>query len=547
MPSARAADGYGCLMQRGWCSTCQALFRSGFARCPLHGTELVVSDADPLVGTVFADRYVIEDVLGEGGLGRVYRARHLRMSRRYAVKVPFGDVAFDAMVRERFLREAEIVSRLEHPNIVAVVDVGETEAGLAYMAMDLAEGPTLSSVIEAGPLPTEGIRRIAIGIANGLAHAHERGVIHRDLKPDNVILAADDDVHIVDFGIAALRDGATRPRLTTEGTIIGTLEYMAPEQTMGMSVDERTDLFALGVMIYEMASGLLPFTGAAIEVAMQQATCAPPRIAERAPHVEVDPRIEELALQLMAKNPADRPASASVVVALLRAGVSPTAETESMPAVDEPALAPSPLPLAMLSPSPSPSRSRRGALFLSIALAPVVAFATWAAVRSIRASNVELVRPADAAMRGTPPTPRVSAPPTRAVAPDVPPTMVPPKTDPATTPPAIDGTPSSRTASQRRSKSPPPARIAEPTRPPPSMLEPIAPRATAPATAKTLTDLYRTVGDTLVRFRAKHGDDAARPYLDRYEAIDYLSATRHTELREQALAQLRTLDRDLRR
>ncbi len=281
---------------------------------------MVAATDDPLLGQTLGGRYVIEALIGEGGLGRVYRARHVKISRRYAVKVPFGDVSGDDRLRLRFAREAEAASRLDHPNLVGVLDVGETEAGLLYLVMDFVDGVSLGEMIDDGPMAASVAANLVGQIAAGLIQAHERGLIHRDLKPENVLVVAGDDgpvVRIVDFGIAIL--GADEhSRVTTQGVVLGTPQYMAPEQASADPLDARTDLFALGVILYELLAGVIPFDGAGIEIARQHLVLTPPAIAERVPGLVVDPVLESLAFWLMAKKPADRPASAAVVVEVLR-------------------------------------------------------------------------------------------------------------------------------------------------------------------------------------------------------------------------------------
>jgi serine/threonine-protein kinase len=295
------------------CPTCLATFRTRFDRCPTDGTALVVG-RDPLIGTVLAGRYLIEAQLGQGGLGRVYRARHVRMSRRFAVKVLFGEVAADPSLRARFASEAEAAGRLSHPNVAAVVDVGESDAGLVYLAMELADGPALSSLHDRGPLPVDRALALLAQIADGLAHAHERGLVHRDLKPCNIVLDGD-RLRIVDFGIALVRDGSAGPRLTACGMVVGTLEYMAPEQALGEPVDHRVDLYALGVIAYEMLAGTAPFSGGPFEIVQQHITMD-------APALHLDPEIDALVASLLAKDPVARPPSARSVseqIARLRA------------------------------------------------------------------------------------------------------------------------------------------------------------------------------------------------------------------------------------
>jgi serine/threonine protein kinase len=303
------------------CPHCHAVFRTAFQRCPLDGYVLEELSGDPLAGSSFADRYVIEECVGEGGMGRVYRARHQRMSRLFAVKVLFGDHAADTKMRQRLAREAEAASRLSHPNVISVVDFGETEAGLLYLVMDYIDGPTLAQVVEReAPLQRERVIRIARDCARGLAHAHSKGLIHRDFKADNVLITEDSGeevAKIVDFGIAMLNEPSKSRKLTTEGMVLGTPAVMAPEQAVGEKVDHRTDLFSLGIVMYEMMAGVLPFDGSPLEIARQNLASRVPRIADRVPGLWVDPELEALAVSLMAKRPEDRPQRAKDVLKAL--------------------------------------------------------------------------------------------------------------------------------------------------------------------------------------------------------------------------------------
>ncbi len=384
------------------CPQCKAVFRGGFPRCPRDGSPLHALTRDPLVDTVLADRYHVESLIGEGGLGRVYRARHVRMSRRYALKVPFGDLAYDAKVRTRFANEAEATSRLRHPNVIGVVDVGETPEGLLYMAMDLAEGTSLAAVIDRdGPMPADRVRRIALQLARGLEHAHERGLVHRDLKPENIILEPAEDgeaVRIVDFGIAILRDASGSPtnKLTTEGIVLGTPHYMAPEQAIAGDIDHRVDIFALGLILYEMLAGTLPFTGTPVEVARQNLSAEPPRIAARVPGLVVDPALEAIAFRMLAKQPAARPQHLREVIGLLEAsarepervlamlGAVTVGAGEAAPAPGVARTAPEAAPVVADAAvaAPPPARGRRGvAVAAAIAALLLGGVALWLATR----------------------------------------------------------------------------------------------------------------------------------------------------------------------
>ena len=267
-------------------------------------------DGDPLIGTTLDGRYSILECIGEGGMGRVYRAVHTRMSRKYAVKVLFGDLAGDKRMRSRFSREAEAVSRLEHPNVISVVDFGESESGLLYLVMDLAEGLPLSEVIEQrAPMPEDEIIMILAKLCQGLGHAHARGLIHRDFKGENVILVEEEGEwvpKILDFGICMMVEqnpGATM--LTSDGIVIGTPAMMSPEQATGDIVDHRSDQFSLGIVLYQMLTGKMPFDGSPIDMARQNLYATMPSVKERA-GIDCHSNLEEISFKLSAKKPENR-------------------------------------------------------------------------------------------------------------------------------------------------------------------------------------------------------------------------------------------------
>ncbi|MDQ3365916.1 MAG: serine/threonine protein kinase, partial [Myxococcota bacterium] len=281
--------------------------------------------ADRLIGQVLANRYQIEHKLGEGAMGTVFKARHVKVGRPFAVKVLHPKLLEDHKVAQRFEREAELAGRLHHPNVIGVVDVGETADGLRYMVMDFAEGKDLGELLEEAPMTPARIIQLTRQLLEGLYHAHEAGLIHRDFKPENVIVELDDHgtevPRIVDFGIAILRDAgdssSTPGRLTTNGLVLGTPHYMAPEQAVADPIDHRIDLFALGIVIYEMLCGKLPFDGSGVEVARANLLLDPPPMAVRVPHLEVDPLLEAYARRLMAKQRDVRPATAKAARELL--------------------------------------------------------------------------------------------------------------------------------------------------------------------------------------------------------------------------------------
>ena len=279
---------------------------------------------DALIGEVLASRYRIEARLGGGGMGTVYRARHVKVGRPFAVKVMHRSLLADDRSRRRFQREAELAGTLRHANVVAVVDVGETPQGDRYIVMEFADGPPLTQLIEQGPIPGARMLRIAQQLCDGLEHAHERGMIHRDFKPDNIIVERDRDgaetPRIVDFGIAILRDepeGGKHERLTTGGVVLGTPHCMAPEHACGEPIDHRIDLFALGVICFEMLTGRPPFDGDGVTVARANMMMETPPMGVRVPYLDVDPLLEAFTRKLMMKSRDARPPTAKAARDLL--------------------------------------------------------------------------------------------------------------------------------------------------------------------------------------------------------------------------------------
>ncbi|MEO5618199.1 MAG: serine/threonine-protein kinase, partial [Candidatus Eisenbacteria bacterium] len=263
--------------------------------------------------------YQILGSLGSGGMGEVYRARDLHLERDVAIKVLPADLFADADARRRFRREALSLSRLQHPNIAVVHDFSE-DRGTPYLVMELIEGETLQARLQRGPLPEPEVRRLGAQIASALAAAHESGVVHRDLKPGNIMLAARGDAKVLDFGLAkqlaAEEAGSTAGTLTVTDALVGTLPYMAPEQLLGRPADGRTDMFSLGAVLHEMATGVRPFRG---ETAMALGSAilheGPVPIRSLVPTCSMS--LEATILHCLEKRPEDRFGSAAEVVAAL--------------------------------------------------------------------------------------------------------------------------------------------------------------------------------------------------------------------------------------
>jgi tetratricopeptide (TPR) repeat protein len=256
-----------------------------------------------MIGALLNDRYRLEAELGQGGMGVVYRAHDSLLDRDVAVKV-LSESAPDTESGVQFLREARAAATLNHPNIVTVHDVGEADS-LPFIVMELVEGPSLH---EQPPTGHERILIVAQQICAALQHAHAHGVIHRDLKPENVLITTSGSAKLVDFGLAR----SVASRTTTEGVIVGTVLYLAPELALGEEFDGRADLYALGVMLYELTTGELPFTAADAFAVISQHLYAPV-VPPRARNPDIPVTLDRLIVQLLSKTPSERPASATEV------------------------------------------------------------------------------------------------------------------------------------------------------------------------------------------------------------------------------------------
>jgi serine/threonine-protein kinase len=302
--------------------------------CFVEGSDLVALP-DPRLGTLIAGRYVIEEVVGEGGMATVYRARHKLTDKQVAVKVMNPLLATDPVVRERFRREARSAQKLAHPNIIEIFDQGDTEDGTAYLVMELLQGESLAVVIAKGPLDVDRAINIMIQIARGVARAHDLEIIHRDIKPENIFLTRRDDgsdlVKVLDFGIAKSRQDS---RLTNQGELFGTPQYMAPERILGKDAGGPSDIYALGVVFFEMLTGELPFNAPDIATFFVKHMEEPPP-AVRSLNQRVPEKLDELVLRMLAKTAIDRPVDAHRVhqdlleIARTREGIAPPPSAEA--------------------------------------------------------------------------------------------------------------------------------------------------------------------------------------------------------------------------
>ena len=381
---------------------------------------------DPWIGQVLAERYRIDARLGDGGMGTVYRGHHLALDRPVAVKLLHARLTRDASVAKRFDREALAASKLDHPNCVRMLDAGSADNGTKYLVMELLEGRELHTPGE-GPVPLARAAALVVQILRALEHAHRRGLVHRDLKPENVFIVRDDDggelVKLVDFGIVKLLGGdANAEALTRAGLVFGTPRYMSPEQVAGGKIDERADLYAVGVILHQLLAGTPPFDADEPGILLRMHLVAdPPTLPD-----DVPAPVRDVVAKLLAKSPKDRPASAREARELLEAAlvVTPDARAGAFAASSDASLrtAAAPLPpsgvwktvIAAPAPVAAPPRRREsntaGLVVAFVIMAIVIG---WAILR-VRACASS--PPAD-----VPAAPTIAPPPVAPVEPVPPP------------------------------------------------------------------------------------------------------------------------------
>jgi eukaryotic-like serine/threonine-protein kinase len=408
------------------CPQCGSEYETGDRFCPKDGTSLRPKAAgDPLIGRVIADRYLVLARIGEGGMGRVYLAEHVKMTRQCAIKVMNPSLVTDPDSLQRFAREASNAARILHPNVAAVFDYGEADK-IVYLVMEYVDGDALSTVIARdGALDPRRAIDIARQIADGLSAAHELGIVHRDLKPDNVILShtrgGKEVAKVVDFGIAKAIAESPQDALTRSGLVIGTPEYMSPEQLLGDPVDDRADIYSLGCILYQMLTGTQAFTADTREQMIRR------RLHETPPHVrDFDPalprRLDTLIVHMLARSPTDRLASAAEArdqldPALTLGGWDPSTLTAArrpspaprlspMPRSSDPSLQPT---LPMKRQEMSVKRIGLGALIGSALLASGLVF--WSQLQEAPAPAVVVRHDSVVAQQPTPtPAESVAAP-----------------------------------------------------------------------------------------------------------------------------------------
>ena len=401
------------------CPTCEKEYGDDVLYCSADGCTLQsLTLGDDLVGTVVADRYLITDKIGEGGMGQVYLARHVRLPQNVAVKVLHPWLVRDANVVTRFRREAVNASQIENEHVARVFDHGELGDGLFYIAMEFVEGKPLGEIVARnGPLPIPRAIEITRQVADALAAAHERPtpIVHRDLKPDNILLGVRRDgserAKVVDFGIAEAVSGGG-PKLTQQGLVIGTPEYMSPEQLSAISLDGRSDIYSLALVTFYLLTGKLPFPGESPhEAALMRLRDRPKTLAEVTTDGTWPPALQAVMDKALARAPAERYDTAPEFAHAL-------ADAVGVP--ERPALTPTPVRVDVLPPRQLPASEPKRARKVAVGSAIVLGIAAIAVVGVFalrgRAGNaapgptVSAPVPPAAAARDSVPSPTPAAP-----------------------------------------------------------------------------------------------------------------------------------------
>ena len=314
------------------CPQCGADYEDAMAFCPADGTrteaQASVAPADPLIGSVMDGRYRIEQRIGDGGMGVVYRATHVVLKKPFALKVMRADRSTDPNIVQRFMREARAASGIGHPNIVNINDFGTSEDGSAYLAMEFLDGVTLAEAMQSGPIPFARALDIFIQIAGALEAAHEQGIVHRDLKPENIMVVRagkqNELVKVLDFGIAKVKNAAAK--ITQTGLVFGTPHYMSPEQAAGQPVDHRSDIYSLGVIMYQVLAGELPFAAESLMALMTKHMFEPAPSLRESGHA-VPSALDAIVARCLQKKPELRHASMRELESdLRRVQLSPVSE-----------------------------------------------------------------------------------------------------------------------------------------------------------------------------------------------------------------------------
>lgn len=326
------------------CVTCDRKFSDTHANCPSDGTVLIPIAQDPWVGKKLTDHYEVLSVVGHGGMGVVYKAKHDLMERFVAIKMLLVQYITDSQSVRRFQHEAKAASKLSHPNIITLYDYGVSPTGQPYLVMDYLEGISLAEIIKSdGQIGCERGVKIFLQVCDALEHAHNQKLVHRDLKPGNVMLINNDDlkdhVKVVDFGVSKIMGSDEAQRLTQTGEICGSPVYMSPEQCEGKKLDPRSDIYSMGVLMYEALTGELPLMGKTmVETMSKHLGQRAPRFATVRPDLYIPEYLENVVFHCLEKNPADRPQSMASLKEELLYSIPQTRPTEETTLRDTPHL-----------------------------------------------------------------------------------------------------------------------------------------------------------------------------------------------------------------
>lgn len=413
------------------CPACNTRYDEGGAFCSRDGTPLVKNpDAHKtdLVGQILADRYRVVRLVGEGGMGQVYEAQHVNINKRFALKLLRPEIVSNAEAVARFRQEAWASSSIGHENIIEIEDFATLPSGAVYLAMEFLDGQPLSERMrEETPIGFGEALDVMLQVASGLSAAHDKSIVHRDMKPENVFLAQKYGrplVKILDFGIAKVSGAEGNKSLTRTGTIFGTPHYMSPEQALGKPLDHRADIYSVGVIMYELFTGKVPFEAESfMGILTKHITTQPTPPTQVAPERNIAPAIEAVILRALAKEPEERYQSMAELAGELAAIASELAPEVLQPRPSSQALAQISKPLSVMMPSrtatPLP-RPPSGAVPLPLdetkpqpkkrSATPYVLLATFL-VAAAAGAVVYVVRAPAAAPAPTPPPVAVTPPP----------------------------------------------------------------------------------------------------------------------------------------
>jgi serine/threonine protein kinase len=307
------------------CLNCHKQFADEVELCPHEGSYLVPLPSDPLLGALVDERYRVESLIAKGAVGSVYKAKQELLGRQVALKVLHGYLGADPESLVRFHREAKAISRLEHPNLLTLYDFGMTADGQPYFVMDLLNGTTLAKVLNnEGRLDARRALTIVKQVLEALSEAHKKGIVHRDIKPPNIVLVEKEEnkefVKLVDFSIAKMADNSTIDpvQLTVDGIICGSPAYMSPEQCRGSDVDGRSDIYSIGIVLFEALTGKRPFSAKDLVSLMYlHVNDEPPKLSDVEPDLQFPPVLEEMISSTLAKDPASRPQSVEALLSRL--------------------------------------------------------------------------------------------------------------------------------------------------------------------------------------------------------------------------------------